>query len=318
MGLHPQPILMDHRYNKIMLKDVIAYVSSRTGETNRDILLREINFAWKEFWNSDDVPNSLFEITVKPFDTEARITLPWYVDMLRGVKQNGSRNRITLNTPRSYYQDGNYAQSPWTWRILGNSPLTKSIDNATQFTVSVPQAETAIFKVTLRGPTDNAEDTREELTFQIGTTSKTTTKNYTDLVSVTKDVLTAQNVSIINSANEEVSLIPNNGFQANNTIVQIVDKCSQNCVDCSCFDILFKAPCPYLFYDDTVIPFEEVLMAKTLEWMTMPKNGEDAKAAAYAAKAGQLLNQFTANENSVEKRLDLGKNSYTSLYYGHL
>lgn len=302
-----------------MLRDIIAFVSSRTGETSRDILIREINFAWKEFWNSDDIPNSLFEITVKPIDDLARITLPWYVDQIRAVKQNWSRARITVNTPRPYYQDDVYGQSIYTWRVLGISPLGRSITNATTLTVILAQAETVVVKVVLRGPTDNAQDTREEITFQIGDTSHETTSRFTDLLSVTKDVLTNQNITINDSLGSSLVLIPNSSFEAKNTLVQITDKCTCTaCINCECFDILYKAPCPYLFYDDTPVPFEEVLMAKTLEWMSMPKEGQEKITQNYAVKASNLLNQFNGNESGVEHRLDLGRNAYTSRYVGHL
>lgn len=301
-----------------MLKDVIAFVTSRTGETSRDILLREINFAWKELWNSDDIPNSLFEISVKPIDNQARITLPWYVDQIRAVKQNWGRIRIHLNTPRPYYQDETFVQSLWVWRVLGYRPMYKSISNATTVDITIAKVETATFKVVLRGPTDNAQDSREELVFQPGDVTKQSTLRFTDLISITKDKLTESNVTIADSLGEEIGLIPNCSFEAKNTIVQITDKCFRVCTDCLCFDILYKAPCPYLYYDDTTILYEEVLMAKTLEWMTLPKDGQEKKATLYSEKAATLLAQFNTNEASTEKKLDVGQNLYTTLYRGYL
>jgi len=302
-----------------MLKDVISFVSSRTGETNREVLLREINFAWKEFWNSDDIPNSLFEMTVKPFDAQARITLPHYVGKVRAVKQNWSRERISLYTPRPYYQDTNYVVSPWSWRILGTTPLIKSIDNATTLTVKIPKVENAVFTVTLQGPTDNAQNEREQITFQTTDFAQVTIIRPTDLVSVTKDKITTQNVEILNAAGEVISLIPNDSFSAHNTIVQIIDKCTCNvCTNCQCFDILYKKPCPYLYNDEDTIHLEEVLMAKTIEWMSLPKLKPEQQPSSFNVKAVSLLQQFNNNEVGIEKRMDIGRNPYQKVYSGHL
>lgn len=302
-----------------MLKDVIAFVSSRSGESNRDILLREINFAWTEYWNSTDLENSLFEVTVQPATSLARVTVPYYVDKIRAVKHNYGGARVQLNTPRPYYQDQTFAQSPWTWRILGVTPLKQSITNATQLSVSIPEAETARFVVTLQGPTDNSSSDREQLTFDIGDITQSTTKNFTDLVSITKNLVTSQDVSVTAADGTDLATIPNRLFQAKNTVLQIVDKYSQPCTTSLCFDILYKAPCPYLYYDEDVIPMEEVLMSKTLEWMTMPKEGQEAVTAGYASKASSLLVQFNTSEaRGIEHRLDLGQNPYTTQYRGHL
>jgi hypothetical protein len=73
-----------------------------------------------------------------------------------------------------------------------------------------------------------------------------------------------------------------------------------------------------LYYDDTTILYEEVLMAKTLEWMTLPKDGQEKKATLYSEKAATLLAQFNTNEASTEKKLDVGQNLYTTLYRGYL
>ena len=141
-----------------MLIDVINFVKSRTGLVERDTILREINFAWQELWNGDEIPGTLFEITVKPTDNNFIISLPHYVGKIRGVKESESKVRVALNTPRPFYHDDSYHQNHFTWRVLGTSPLMRHITNATTMTVGFPEAQTMAVRVTLRGPTDNASE----------------------------------------------------------------------------------------------------------------------------------------------------------------
>lgn len=300
-----------------MLKDVIAFVKSRSGETDRDTILREINFAWNEIWTADDLPNSLFEITVEPLDNLARISLPWFVGTIRGVKQGFGRTRIHLNTPRPYYQDAEYGQSPWTWRILGSNSLKTTITNATTLTLTIDQAEASAFSVTLIGPTDLAQEHREVITFAAGEVSKETSARFTDC-SISKSRITLVNVDIKDSLGNVLGFIPNNAFKANNTVIQIVDKCFTPCNTCMCFDILYKLATPYLSFDETPVPFKEVLMAKTLEWMSLPKENGQQTAMLFSEKAKTLLGQGNNNNNSVEKRVDLGLSLFETQYQGSL
>jgi hypothetical protein len=297
-----------------MLRDVINFIQSRTDLT-REAAIREINFAWKELWASDDLPNSLFELTVEPPEglNVARITLPWYVGEIRGVKM--CRERVHLNTPRPYYQDQVYFQSPYIWRVLGKSSLKRTITNATTLDITIPEAEESRFTVTVKGPTDNSQETREQLIFLPGETEKETVNRFTDAY-ITKDTITRFNVSLTAEEGDEIAFIPNSDFEAMNTVVQIQDKCDTVCNSCRCFDILYKQVAPYLYYDETFVPFAEVLMAKALEWILMPKDGQENRAVLYSNKAAQLATSFNNDTYSVEKKLDLARNMFTTQYNG--
>lgn len=302
-----------------MLKDVIDFVMSRTGYKDREIALREINYAWREIWIADDLPGSLFEMSVQPFDQTARISLPHFVGEIRGVKYNAGRIRVDLYTPRPYYQDDTYFQSPYIWRILGSSPLSTTIVNATQLGFSIEAAEEKTFKVYTQGISDFASNDYEEITFQPGDKGPIwSKKSWTDANSITKDALLASNVSIIGQNGEDFGYIANDEYEARNTIVQITDKCFAVCNQCRCFDILYKRPAPILHNEYATVPFEEVLMAKTIEWIMLPKEGGETKAALFAEKGRVLLESRHNNENSVEKRIDVGRNKFTSRYWGYI
>lgn len=298
-----------------MLSDVISFVKSRTGLADRATILREINFAWKEVWNSDDLPGSLNEISFRA--ANIRISLPWYVGEVRGVKRNWDRTRIQLNTPRPYYQDSQIWQSEFEWRLFGPQPLLKTIVNATTLDITIDDAEDENLSVVLLGPDDTAQVRREEVIFTPGVTAKTTTYRFTDLIAFTKSIVTKSDVRLVNSNSEIISIIPNLLFEANHQFVQIRDNCDINSIT-YCYDVLFKKTTPYLYFDEQPVPFQEVLMAKTLEWISMPKDEQISKTQAFAEKGSTLLQQFNNNERSTAKRLDIGRNPFPSVYRGQL
>lgn len=298
-----------------MLKTVIDFITSRTA-LNRADALREINYAWKEIWSSDDMPDSLFEVTVLVDVATSRVSLPWYVGEIRGVRMNTFGPRVVLNTPRPAYQDESYILSPYTWRILGSSPLNSSITNATTLDVSFvePVSETVI--VSLIGPNDNGTDVREQLTFKAGEKIHRSIQRFTDLSALTKDKITQTDMVVVNLDGTTIASVPNSQFEARVKVVQITDKNFIVCNNCRCYDILYKKVTPYLYFDETYVPFEESLMAKTMEWILLPKDGQNDKANAFGEKARNLLVQFNGNERSTEHKMDLGVNKFNSNYRG--
>lgn len=302
-----------------MLKDVIEFVKSRAGIPDRATALREINFAWREIWVIDDIPGSLEEVTVSPSDrTLVRCTLPYFVYRPKGVKGNYNKERYALNTPRKLYQYNEYVQSPFSFRELGSSPLSESITNATTLKLEISEPETEVLVVTLIGPTDNAVEDREQITFMPGETRHTSTKRFSDLSNLSKDIITKSNVKVLTQTNTQIAIIPNSAYESRNVIIQITDKCSL-CSQCACFDVLYKKHPPILLYDEQYIPngYDEALAAKTLEWIMLPK--EDKPSMLFAEKSRELMvvnNEDTSQGQ--ERRLDMGTNQFTSNYHGYL
>lgn len=306
-----------------MLKDVIEFVKSRANIQDRDVVLREINFAWRELWIVDDMPNSVQEVTVQG-DTNARLSLPYYVEELRAVKPNCSRYpTIQLLTPRTQYDETQYIQSPFTWQVLGTNPLNRTIDNATTLNLKFAEPVTEQVIATLSGPTENAAEDREQIIFLPNESSKQTTKRFMDLTSASKDSFTSSDLRILDYNNEELGLIPNAAFEGRYTIVQITDKCNQPacCTPCKCYDVLFKRAVPFLYYDEQHIPngFQEALMTKTMEWILLPKDEQEKKALLFADKTKALMSLTNEDNNQgMRRKLDLGRNKFTTSYHGYL
>lgn len=299
-----------------MLKDVIDFIISNTG-LKREDALRSINYAWRELYNSDDLPNSLFELSIKLTTPDQIISLPWYVGEMRAVKICGKR--INLETPRPYYQDATYYQSPWTWRVLGTSPLNKNITNATRLNLSFTQPVTQKVVVTIIGPADNSTETREQITFEIGETTKENTVNFTDITSLTKDIITDSDLSVRNAEDEIIATLANSQFESKSIVIQIYGKdVIPSGQVIGCYDILYKKTCPYLYHDETPVPFQESVMAKAMEWITLPKEKGSEKAVLYADKSRTLLSQYNGNERAIQKKLDIGQVLPSVRYVGFI
>jgi hypothetical protein len=301
-----------------MLKDVIDFVMSRAGIADRAQALREINFAWVDLWNSSDLPNSVFELTAKPEDSTAIISLPWYVGTIRGVRLSASKVRVHVFDQRPFYQDNKFYQNTLEWKILGVSPTRSHVINATTLDLSIDIAEAEEFHVYLKGATDSASDDLEIVTFQPGDVTKATVKRMTQFTSITKDLITKSDVAIVGANEEDLGIIANCEYEARNQVIQITDKCVIESNFCRCFDILYKRPAPLLIHEYTSTPYDSVLMTKTMEWITLPKEGQEEKAALYGIKSASLQTNFNNDKGSIEKKLDLPTNRYCSSYNGYL
>ncbi len=301
-----------------MLKNVVDFVMSRAGFARREDALREINFAWCDLWNSSDLPNSVFEVTVKPEGEDAIISLPWYVGTIRGVRLNASKVRVHLFDPRPFYQDNKFYQNTLEWKLLGINPLKTHIINATTIDLSIEIAEEQEFKVYLTGANDNASSDTEVVTFQAGELEKSTIKRCTQYTSIVKDLLTKSDVTITGANDEDLGIIANCEYEARNQIIQITDKCVNESNFCRCFDVVFKRPAPILTNEYTTTPYDEVLMTKTMEWITLPKEGQEQKAILYGTKSASLQTNYNNDKSSVERRLDLPMNRFCSNYNGYL
>lgn len=289
--------------------------------SHRPDILREINFVWEEIWNGDDLPGSMFEITLKGSeDRMPRITMPYFVGKLRGVKDS-SRNRIELQTPRPFYQDETYLTSPYTWRILGESPLPRSIENATRLTFTLTKPSPVPFKISVIGTDDRASEVRDQITMLAGAKSISTTRQFTDATSIIKDTLLEEDIVITGANGEDYGIIPNLQYGAVHQLVQVADRCVTCCVTCRCFDIAYKRIPTVFYYDEQIVPYPEVLMTKAMEWILLPKDGQEQKAALFGTKSAGLLTNRNADDSGVSHKLDVSvdrMNSWTGFGYGKI
>lgn len=310
-----------------MLVDLIKHASeivrispSNSGE--RAQLVRYINRAAEEIYNSFDLPGSLWEREFSFSNSEHRlITVPWYVGLIKGARRFSYGRKIQLVDPRPRYQPRPWHQPFYQWRILGDTPLSQHMTITGFLKIRLEEVEESPLKVVIKGQTTTAEQTREEVEFPAGTTEMITTKQWRKsspfgVISLTKP-RTLGNVRVYqNTDNREVALIPNCLRFARNRVVQIHDGFRNLAFgENEHVELLFK-----WFY----VPLEEdedqflgsdiwdqAIVWKMREHWHSTRPSEEDIAIACALKCKNLLQELAfTTESEVEKKLQMEEDPY--------
>lgn len=215
-----------------MLRDMLPLLAEATNlkpsdPAQRVQLLRYINQAALELYSSTDLPGAIAEIRVLFDSTDGNISLPWYVDEVRGIRRvnYGELIKVTDKTPR--FAAAHWQQPGLRWEVLGRQPLIVPISIEGQLTATIPIAQNTTFTVTIRGQTSVGKVT-ENLVFPPGTVSKTTTAQFTKenpdgIEMIAKDEVTTADVSVADASGTNIALIPNITNVANNIIMRVRD-----------------------------------------------------------------------------------------------
>lgn len=118
------------------LAELIRRVSAETGlpaatDAQKQVIVDLINDAGEQLWDQTDLPNSLLEevFTIDTTDPVPRLSLPSRVGEIRACRDWNSK--IELHDMRPRYNNVPWPQdSLYTFRVLRESPIARSIDNA--------------------------------------------------------------------------------------------------------------------------------------------------------------------------------------------
>jgi hypothetical protein len=288
----------------MLVEKFFQTAASLSAITDQSVLLTFLNKAAQELWDGMDFPNTLDEKSFKPYTVGSSfITLPSYVQAIRGVAPC-SGETTDVYSQSAGFNDDFWINSPWTWRIVKTSPLSRNIANAGKLKIVKvnPKAADEIL-VTVGGKTDVADDIKEVVQFASTDTELWTENSYEDLSVLAKDRLTTCNLEIYDADSNLVSALPNNYEQANHLIIQIHDKCACTaCTCCSCVRVLYKPILPPFWdYTDNIPDgIENALLFKFREWLDLFTEDKADRAAAMSGKADDLLTRSAYN-------LDKGK-----------
>jgi hypothetical protein len=236
------------------LIELVKLVSAETGipyneAASKAQLVALINSAAQQIWDQTDLPNCLMEqvFTVDNADPLPRIALPTYCRELRGVRDR-------LGAIEVHDMRAKYATMPWPWdngyrwRILGDRPLLRSIDNALELAL-VPGTYPAAMVITITGETATA--TRITRTLDYLGAGSAVGVNWTDVFSITKNVPTEIDVGLT-AGGTVMSVIPNNESAAQYMLIELYEaprQCSEPTYKGRCYEILFKPPFAPLIND---------------------------------------------------------------------
>lgn len=294
-----------------MLKDIIQYtgeiVNIRASSTpEREQLLRYINRAARELYHGWDLPGSLFECYFIANATSQLVTLPWYVDEIRAVRRATMSTKIQLVDMRPRYHYRPWRQPTLQWRILGDTPLSASLTQAGRLVLTLAGAESDTLIVTVAGQTTTAGMREEQVTFEPGDLTKTTTNqwsqnNPTGIQAIVKSATTQYDLVVTEEVGGAViATIPNHLTISKNKLLQVHDgNYSLTYSPDETIEVLFKHPYKTLDSDYDLFlgsdRFDDAIVWKVREHYHSTRIGEGELALAASAKCRDLMQKLCAN-----------------------
>lgn len=287
------------------LKSIIDFVAPKVAvnlesTADRALLVQNINEAALEIHRSDDLANCLFEQVFSVDLTEQQITLPYYVEFVRGVRNYDYKHKINLHTMRPRYQEFQTEYSTLDWRTKGEVCLAVDMTNASALTFTLAEAETEQFEIVVVGSTTTSQRVREVVTFEVGDIEKTTTNSFQPfppINTISKSMRTKSDVSVTDASDNEIAMIANNMDRSMYNLIQVSsDETVNN--GCTCYEVLFKHRFIPFYNDEDEFMYPHFDMA--IAWQAYANyfaNTTDPNKLAIAAtaqnKASKLMQEAT-------------------------
>lgn len=289
------------------LKYILQQAGSKMGldpatANERSKLLRFANEGARELYVEADLQNSIMEMVFR-VNGDQTISLPNYVDKLRGIRELNSQSAWSLNQLRPRYNQFNWKDMWKNWRLKGKQALQNSLINQSVGVITVAAVETPPIIVTVSGPTINSTLIHESITMDA--VSKQTTNAFLDYSAVKKDRVSTYDVTLSDIDGNVLTVISNNELTA---LYQIVDVSlapwlmSTSDPFSNYMEVLFKAKLNYLSddsdefclgeYDDTVVN-KMMQLWKEEQDKTEAAQLYDAKATRSAARINEDQDRAT-------------------------
>lgn len=301
-----------------MLSDILQYASEVTNirgssAPERAQLLRYVNRAGRELYNGWDLPGSLFERFFMIQTNTQLITLPWYVDEIRGIRRATYASKIELVDMRPRYHYRPWRQKTLQWRLMGECALEQHITQAGRLVCTLAGPETSTITVTVTGQTTTAGLAEEEITIEAGELTAASVNQYTQdqpngIRSIVKSARTSYDLTISQEVDaREIATIPNHQLVSKNQLIQVHDgNYSLIYSPNEGAEILFKWPYKQLDSDADLFigteRFDDALVWKLREHWHSTRAGEETLALASAAKCQDLMEKLCFNiESSAEQ-----------------
>ena len=192
-------------------------------EAEKSQLIELANDAAQEMWVQTDLPRALMEetFTVNGDDATERVTLPGHMAEIRGIRDR--LDAIELHDIRPRYMLRPWPdQSGYTFRILAESPIARSIDNALTLYMA-PTTEVSL-TVTIAGRTAAAD--HYVATFDENGQGTAEGVLWEDIVSITKSGPTTNDVVITSgdATGAEMARIGARSERSKYTLIQLIEK----------------------------------------------------------------------------------------------
>ena len=305
-----------------MLKNILLECSAAVGISLTEVdkrawLIAKINAAAEEIYNSGDNAGCMREQVFTVESTQQQVTLPYYVDKIRAAREWNTSRKMHLNDMRPRYQTSKWRQPFLFWRVKGVVALKRDLGNQGTITCIFGEAVTARTKVVITGSTSTASRTAETLTYEVGDTSKTTTKSFTSIESISKSVTTVADLTIYDASANTIAEIPNHELSSRYTLVQVTDEESPQLSPNNVFEVLYKIRFSPFINDTDEFPcpgFDKAIYWKVLEHIWAEQKDRVDAAIMAGQKCAAIINQLNANDSGgIEIEMDFGRPRYSGI-----
>lgn len=257
-------------------------------------LVREINTASKELYERQDLVDALREQLFALSGSDQQISLPYYVEQIRGLRRPATSERLPISDMRPRYATMGWAEPLLKWREKWKSPLKRPITNEAPPSLSIPDVEAAPFAVVITGSTRNSARITELIIFAAGELEKPSVNQWTEIVGFMNVGPHSYDVTMEDADGVELSVLPNVADRAQYIVAQVIDSAAIAMESPYMVEVLYKNA--FLFmrndYDEFVCSGYDDAIA----WQTIG-NVLAKQRPAEAALAFQKVKEILGNRD---------------------
>ncbi|MAT11052.1 MAG: hypothetical protein CMM02_08595 [Rhodopirellula sp.] len=283
----------------------LEYILDRVGKKlginpndshQRSIMLDYVNEAAQELYEESDMVGSLTEDSFY-VQGDKTIALPSNVSSVRAIREKESQTTWNLSNLTERYAFNNLEQDDRTWRIKGYETFMVTPTSYSGMKATATQAMTDI-TLTVVGSRSGATRFVEEV--EMDATSNTFSTTFTSIESIIKSDVCTYDISIKQSDDTVVAVIPNNEKESRYLIVDVSEypwesDAAQN--DEHTLEVLYKKKLPYLSKDSDEFPadgYDNIIINKVMQ-LFLEEQGKMEEAILYDRKATRSLGRRNAD-----------------------
>jgi hypothetical protein len=259
-------------------------------------MLDYLNEGAQELYEESDMVGSLVEDSFYVQGNKT-IALPSNVSSVRAIREKESQYPWNLSNLVERYARNNIEQDDRTWRIKGYEPFKVTPTSFASMKATATQSMTDI-SLTVVGTRSDASRFVE--TVDMDATSNTFSTTFTAIESIIKSDVCTYDISIKQSDDTVVAVIPNNEKESSYLIVDVSEypwesDAAQD--DTHTLEVLYKKKLPYLSKDSDEFPadgYDNILVNKVMQ-LFMEEQGKIEEAMLYDKKASRSMGRRNAD-----------------------
>jgi hypothetical protein len=277
----------------------VEYILDRAGKKlginpndnhQRSIMLAYLNEGAQELYEESDMVGSLVEDSFYVQGNKT-IALPSNVSSIRAIREKESKYPWSLSGITERYTYNNLEQDDRTWRIKGYEPFKVTPTSFSGMKAVVTAAMSTI-TITVVGSAAGISRTFEDVT--LSGTSNVFSTTFTSIESIIKSDVCTYDISIKESDDTVVAVIPNNEKESQYLIVDVSEfpwesDAAQD--DEHTLEVVYKKKLPYLSKDSDEFPadgYDNIIVNKVMQ-LYMEEQGKIEEAMLYDKKASRSM-----------------------------